>query len=534
MFKKTGIKLGGTLAAVLLVTAAACGDDAVSSTSDTDGSESGTTEGPATTTTGSTTGDPETTMGPGGSESDGMTDATTTTGTTDPSATGTVGITDVTTETETEGTTGEPAVCGDGVVEGDEACDDGNDDDTDDCLSSCALASCGDGVLWAGVEECDDGNDDDTDDCPTSCAAAVCGDGFVWVDNEECDGGGEADSCDDDCTAVECGDGNVNEAAGEQCDDANDDNSDDCVDACVAASCGDGYVWADNEQCDDGNVEPGDGCDDACSSEGCDWDIDNLPLPVNVHPANFYGDVAWDADCNLLVGGSFNDGLYSVSGTDGSVTQLVNAFGVNSINGLAYRAEDGLIYVSTDGPSRLYTVDGNNQAVQVATWPATVNAIAVAPEAFGGYGGQIVGVTTSSTVVAYNPANQMISTIGSSQGILSALAFSGDGATLYVANQANGRIDAVDSNGAFSVFYSGLTAPDGVALDVDGSRMFVAHFGGGTRIDQISIPGAVLMAGPQVVLDGGYYVSGLIVDGSDDVIYKTTANNTAQIAAFTP
>jgi cysteine-rich repeat protein len=42
------------------------------------------------------------------------------------------------------------ATCGDGVVQaGVEACDDGNAVDTDGCLSICALATCGDGVVQA-------------------------------------------------------------------------------------------------------------------------------------------------------------------------------------------------------------------------------------------------------------------------------------------------------------------------------------------------------------------------------------------------
>ena len=47
-------------------------------------------------------------------------------------------------------------VCGDGAVNGAEACDDGNTDDTDGCIA-CAFATCGDGFVRRGVETCDDG-----------------------------------------------------------------------------------------------------------------------------------------------------------------------------------------------------------------------------------------------------------------------------------------------------------------------------------------------------------------------------------------
>ncbi len=127
--------------------------------------------------------------------------------------------------------------CGNGAVNPFEDCDDGNDDDTDDCLSTCVAASCGDGFLQDGVEDCDDGNDDDTDECPSTCVAASCGDGFVLDGVEECD-------------------------------DGNDDDDDDCLSSCVAASCGDGFVQDGVEECDDGNDDDADECRNDCTLPG--------------------------------------------------------------------------------------------------------------------------------------------------------------------------------------------------------------------------------------------------------------------------
>ena len=39
------------------------------------------------------------------------------------------------------------------MVEGGEACDDGDDDDDDECTNACALPGCGDGSVQDG-EEC--------------------------------------------------------------------------------------------------------------------------------------------------------------------------------------------------------------------------------------------------------------------------------------------------------------------------------------------------------------------------------------------
>ena len=133
----------------LLVATGCSGDqawDVVQETtgeSESDSSTSATDTEPASTTT---------TGRPGGSESEseGMTSISSTT---------TEGVT----------TTDDPGVCGDGMVGGDEECDDGNADNTDDCLNSCMDPYCGDGLV-AKDEECDDGNTNDDDGCNNVCA----------------------------------------------------------------------------------------------------------------------------------------------------------------------------------------------------------------------------------------------------------------------------------------------------------------------------------------------------------------------------
>ncbi len=127
-------------------------------TSDPDAS----TSSSASSSDAATTDDTAGTAGTGGSESESEGGATTTGSTTSSSSETTAG----------------QAVCGDGEVQGDEECDDGNDDDLDACLSSCQLAGCGDGLLHEDFgEECDDGNDVEDDGCNSQCAR----DRFVFL-----------------------------------------------------------------------------------------------------------------------------------------------------------------------------------------------------------------------------------------------------------------------------------------------------------------------------------------------------------------
>lgn len=72
-----------------------------------------------------------------------------------------------------DGTAALPAHCADGVLDPDEVCDDGNQDNSDDCLETCVPASCGDGHLHTNVEECDDGNSISEDECDSTCKRTV-------------------------------------------------------------------------------------------------------------------------------------------------------------------------------------------------------------------------------------------------------------------------------------------------------------------------------------------------------------------------
>jgi cysteine-rich repeat protein len=191
-----------------------------------------------------------------------VTDTLPTTGDTDTDTT----VTATDTDTDTDTDTPPQPECGNAIVEAGEACDDGNDDNSDGCLS-CEDAVCGDGFKRDGVEACDDGNQVGGDGCEPDCTLGECGDGIVQS-GEDCDDGNndDTDDCLSTCIAASCGDGSLH-AGVEACDDGNASNTDACVQGCLVAKCGDSFVQAGVEQCDDGNQTPGDGCDQCFTGE---------------------------------------------------------------------------------------------------------------------------------------------------------------------------------------------------------------------------------------------------------------------------
>ncbi len=196
----------------------------------------------------------------------------------------------------------EREACGNGAVDDGEACDDGNRIGGDGCSADCTSTErCGNGTLDTTVgETCDDGNTVGGDGCSANCQSneacgnfnvdvgeqcdagpngsatcdlnctvALCGDGTVNAfRGEQCDAGPDGDaSCDTDCTPAFCGDVTVNTTRGEACDDGNAITTDACI-GCQAAACGDGFLRTGIEQCDDGNAVMTDACTD-CRNAFC-------------------------------------------------------------------------------------------------------------------------------------------------------------------------------------------------------------------------------------------------------------------------
>ncbi len=193
---------------------------------------------------------------------------------------------DADSSTDSETSSGEssstflPSLCGNGLVESGEDCDDGNLDETDECTSACEWAICGDGFVQVGVEECDEGasNSDDAI-CTKTCKNAICGDGKVWENIE-------------------------------QCDDGNKNSSDACINTCQAAYCGDGFVWSGMEECDDANDVPNDSCD-ACKF------VHRLVFASSLeYKGNLGGLTGADAKCQVLAASAVNTNPMFFAGKD--------------------------------------------------------------------------------------------------------------------------------------------------------------------------------------------------------------------------
>lgn len=173
------------------------------------------------------------------------------------------------------------ATCGNGQLDAHEQCDKVGDkyvfegkseaESVGLACANCRIVGCGDGIVDSG-EECDDGNSVNDDSCTNQCKRPVCGDGIVQAAlGEVCDDGindGTYGHCGIGCSyeAPRCGDGVVDKYNGEECDDGiNDGSYGTCTPDCkLAPRCGDGIVQEGLEFCDEGENNGKGSCTIGC------------------------------------------------------------------------------------------------------------------------------------------------------------------------------------------------------------------------------------------------------------------------------
>ncbi len=207
------------------------------------------------------------------------------------------------------------AVCGDGIVNGDDECDNGPDNASGsgceaDCHYSCHTDS-----------DCDDGNPcNGVETCQSVAGGRACKAGTRPAEKSACKAGGYCKS--GTCTQPVCGN-NVVEP-GEDCEPP---NSATCDVNCKKVVCGDGVI-AGNEQCDDGNTKNLDGCDSTCRYETVmrytTFDFSRDPAPAFcVHSANALGAAfsaevikQYDDNTKITIDGGFFNGFLALGGLD--------------------------------------------------------------------------------------------------------------------------------------------------------------------------------------------------------------------------
>jgi sugar lactone lactonase YvrE len=251
-------------------------------------------------------------------------------------------------------------------------------------------------------------------------------------------------------------------------------------------------------------------------------------FPITI-PNDTYGlgDLAFDGNGDLLATvAAPGHSVVRISRIDGSQTTIASGIAGTYLLGIAYRAANDMIYVHNDS-GQIYSVTQNGTVTLVAT-VASLNAITIAPNGFGNFGGYIIGVTNGGRVVAVDPTNGTTTDVAPAAGSASDLAFAPDG-TLYITGVNSVRTVAAD--GTFATFKTGFSAAEGITISPDGSKMFLAD-SGTDMVYQVTIPGGVQTTIGAYDIDDGFFVAGILADMSNTVIVMT-GETAMTLQAFT-
>ena len=309
--------------------------------------------------------------------------------------------------------------CGNGIVDAckGEVCDDGNNVAGDGCSADCkSNETCGNGVVdTVKGEVCDDGNTASGDGCSADCKSEEkCGNGTVDI-GEQCDPGtdpthpcgpgedcpAETAACNRDCTVAFCGDGKINHARGEECDDGVETAG--CNANCTLSACGDGILnVVAGEQCDAGNgMSPG-ACTATCTtttdclSKSCTTDSCTTSCVATADIANCNGNTAGAAKCQTSacgdghVNSAAGETCDNLGGADGNGCNGKNAGAVSCHDAVC---GDGYVNTAageecdTLGGADTQTCNGNSAAAK------SVNADCKIPKCGDGYTNGMAGET---------------------------------------------------------------------------------------------------------------------------------------------
>lgn len=344
----------------------------------------------------------------------------------------------------------------------DATADGGSSDDGNDSL-------CGNGVLDAS-EQCDDGdaNSDTTPDaCRTDCRMPQCSDGIIDVGmGEECDDGGnnanlKADACRTNCLLPRCGDGGVD--TGEACDDGNEAWGDSCFE-CSARFY---FILNAPDLNGGGNVSI------------VRTTRDGAPLQlVGGDPAyNGIWQIAVEPDGTTIYAIQSMDAVdrvLSFSGEDGApqgefdIGQAVLGYDPDA-RGIV-RASDGMLYVLLDGgdTARVVAID---PAVGTPSEFADLGAgVEIADVTHDGADTIFIATGSGNSILSVDITSGAVATFATGLSNPTGLTYDPGSALLQTINNG-GAVMSVDAAGAVTLFTTAeedIGNPPAVAVDVGG------------------------------------------------------------------
>ena len=238
------------------------------------------------------------------------------------------------------------------------------------------------------------------------------------------------------------------------------------------------------------------------------FDPDAFPIDMP-SGSNGAGQLAFSASGDILAIGYTTQDIVTISRPDGTISTLTvngNGGALSSI----VESDSGELYLG-DSSGFIYLVDTDTGILtSLGNLGAYTGGLVIAPAGFGAFEGQIIAATFSG-IKAFDPAGPTITDIGSNTAF-SDLEFAADG-TLYVVGGT--QVDIVTADGTrTNIATIGGSDLDGIAVDSDGNRLFVADSQNDILYSVAIADGTETSLG-SYDFDSGTASTGLAYDGID-------------------
>lgn len=251
------------------------------------------------------------------------------------------------------------STCGNGIIEGAEQCDDGNNNPGDGCDPICVLEPiCGNNILEGG-EQCDDGNAAAGDGCSSTCQIEQIEE---CLEMELVFGSEAEDICTNACGIADCYFNNNNNLIF---------FNDTCTVGCGFSTCGNGVIET-GEDCDDGNTTDGDGCSSVCANEaGTNPVLPILECVLNRGSGSYTVFLSYHNQNNEIV--SIPDGPNNFISYQGSINPSLGQQTIFQI-GQPPPYPNADVSIDTDGTDLVWSVTGPDGQTNTVTANANSQA----------------------------------------------------------------------------------------------------------------------------------------------------------------
>jgi len=243
-----------------------------------------------------------------------------------------------------------------------------------------------------------------------------------------------------------------------------------------------------------------------------------------------YGNIAFDGDGNLLLTDE-NNRLLRYTRDTASLETIATDLGGEWCMCVVWDEARQRYYVGTRDEIRGVLPGGATG--QLESGVSYVQQLLIAPPGYGSWGGRLICLAENPEGIwAYHIDGAEPRRRITPEFFVDA-EFGPDG-TLYAVKYTEGQVYTVAPDGTLTLFVDGFVATDGIAIDTDGSRLWVTvpTGPGSGELWQVDIPSLTKKKLNQIPINGNFEPTGLVFDGVGNLIY--TAGSQVKFIDYHP